>query len=99
MVLTMNYQINNNKTNTRYNYILGNNNSLYAFSIKNSINQYLKNNNPRAMHNIYQSFLGDMEKILISQCLIYTNRNKMECARILGINRGTLYKKLKHYHI
>jgi Fis family transcriptional regulator, factor for inversion stimulation protein len=101
MVLTMNYQTSNDDINTYYksNYMIGNHRSLYTFSIKNSINQYFKNNNSTAMHNVYQHFLSDIEKTLIVQCLIYTKQNKMECARILGINRGTLYKKLRHYDI
>jgi DNA-binding NtrC family response regulator len=43
--------------------------------------------------------LTDMEKLLIGATLRQTGRNITESAAILGINRSTLYEKIKKYAI
>lgn len=43
--------------------------------------------------------LTDMEKLLISATLRHTGRNITESAAILGIDRSTLYQKIKKYAI
>ena len=43
--------------------------------------------------------LADMEKLLISATLRQTGRNITESAAILGIDRSTLYEKIKKYAI
>lgn len=48
---------------------------------------------------LYQLVLGEVEKPLFNAVLNYTNGNQSEAAEILGINRGTLRKKLKSYKI
>jgi Fis family transcriptional regulator len=49
--------------------------------------------------DLYQLVLGEVEKPLFRAVLDYTNGNQCEAAEILGINRGTLRKKLKTYKI
>ena len=43
--------------------------------------------------------MGEVEKPLFRAVLIYTKGNQSEAAEILGINRGTLRKKLKTYKL
>jgi Fis family transcriptional regulator len=43
--------------------------------------------------------MGEVERPLLSAVLGYTNGNQCEAAEILGINRGTLRKKLKAYKL
>jgi Fis family transcriptional regulator len=43
--------------------------------------------------------IGEVEKPLFRAVLTYTNGNQSEAAEILGINRGTLRKKLKDYKL
>jgi len=43
--------------------------------------------------------LQDMEKVLITATLQRTNDNIKESAGILGIDRSTLYEKIKRYEI
>ena len=43
--------------------------------------------------------LADMEKLLISATLRHTGRNITESAAILGIDRSTVYQKMKKYTI
>lgn len=43
--------------------------------------------------------LADVERLLISATILHTMGNLAETASILGINRSTLYDKLKRYGI
>jgi Fis family transcriptional regulator, factor for inversion stimulation protein len=49
--------------------------------------------------DLYQLVIGEVEKPLFRAVLDYTNGNQSEAAEILGINRGTLRKKLKTYKL
>jgi Fis family transcriptional regulator, factor for inversion stimulation protein len=49
--------------------------------------------------DLYQLVIGQVEKPLFSAVLEYTNGNQSEAAEILGINRGTLRKKLRSYNL
>ena len=49
--------------------------------------------------DLYQLVLGEVEKPLFRAVLDYTNGNQSEAAAILGINRGTLRKKLRTYNL
>jgi Fis family transcriptional regulator len=43
--------------------------------------------------------IGEVERPLLNAVMSYTNGNQSEAAEILGINRGTLRKKLKTYKL
>lgn len=49
--------------------------------------------------DLYQLVIGEVEKPLLKAVLSYTNGNQSRAAEILGINRGTLRKKLKSYDL
>lgn len=49
--------------------------------------------------NLYESVIQEVEKALLSLVLNEAEGNQVKTARILGINRKTLYKKLKHYNL
>jgi Fis family transcriptional regulator len=49
--------------------------------------------------DLYDLVLGEVERPLFTAVLRYTNGNQREAADILGINRGTLRKKLKSYKL
>ena len=48
---------------------------------------------------LYQMVLGEMEKPLLETVMRQAGGNQTRAAEILGINRGTLRKKLKQYDI
>jgi len=43
--------------------------------------------------------LGEIEQPLLKTLLDYTRGNQSRASEILGINRSTLRKKLRHYKI
>jgi len=43
--------------------------------------------------------INDVEPIVIKHVLDFTNQNQSETSRILGINRGTLKKKIELYKL
>lgn len=47
--------------------------------------------------DLYQLVMGEVEKPLFKTVLSFTNGNQSAAAEILGMNRGTLRKKLKNY--
>ena len=49
--------------------------------------------------DLYQLVLGEVERPLFEAVLDYTNGNQSQAAEILGINRGTLRKKLRAYRL
>jgi len=49
--------------------------------------------------DLYQLVMSEVEKPLLVAVLDYTEGNQSEAAEILGINRGTLRKKLRTHHL
>jgi len=60
---------------------------------------YFQNLNGHKPGDLYQLVIGEVEKPLFRAVLGYTKGNQSEAAEILGINRGTLRKKLKDYKL
>jgi Fis family transcriptional regulator, factor for inversion stimulation protein len=48
---------------------------------------------------LYDLVIAEVEKPLIDFVLRHTKNNKSEAAEILGITRGTLYKKIDIYKL
>jgi len=49
-------------------------------------------------NSIYQKFLSSAERLLIKGAIEITNGNQVQAARLLGISRTTLRKKLEEYN-
>ena len=49
--------------------------------------------------DIYELFLHEIEQPLLDITMQYARGNQSRAARILGINRGTLLKKLKYCNL
>jgi Fis family transcriptional regulator len=56
---------------------------------------YFQNLNGHKPGDLYELVIGEVEKPLFRAVLGYTKGNQSEAAEILGINRGTLRKKLR----
>lgn len=48
---------------------------------------------------VYQRFLDDLEYPVITAALAATNGNQIRAAKLLGLNRNTLRKKIRHHGI
>jgi Fis family transcriptional regulator len=49
--------------------------------------------------NLYDLVMTEVETPLLMAVLEYTKNNQSKAAEILGLNRGTLRKKLKQYDL
>lgn len=68
----------------------------YVFSALKTYFEQLDGQKPA---NLHQMVIGEVEPPLLEIVLRFTNGNQSIAATILGINRATLRKKLKQYHI
>lgn len=64
-----------------------------------ALRDYFRSLNGQKPGDLYSLVIGEVEKPLLRAVLDYTNGNQSEAAEILGINRGTLRKKLKTYRL
>jgi Fis family transcriptional regulator, factor for inversion stimulation protein len=86
------------KRSTRHSKVGVRNKPLSALTDE-ALRGYFNKLNGHKPGDLYQLVLGEVEKPLFRAVLDYTNGNQSEAAEILGINRGTLRKKLRAYNL
>jgi Fis family transcriptional regulator len=64
-----------------------------------ALERYFTSLNGHAPAHLYELVLREVEEPLFRAVLDYAEGNQSRAADILGINRGTLRKKLRHYGI
>ncbi len=64
-------------------------------TVRETIKNYFKNIGNEDPVDFYSSILLQIEKPMLEFLINYTNYNQVEMAKILGIARGTIRKKLK----
>lgn len=64
-----------------------------------ALNRYFKSLNGDRPGDLYELVLGEVEAPLFKAVMDYTHGNQSQAAGILGINRGTLRKKLRTYSL
>jgi len=62
-----------------------------------ALDAYFKRLNGDRPSGLYQLVLREVEEPLFRSVMDYTDGNQMRAAAILGINRGTLRRKLEDY--
>ena len=67
--------------------------------IKTLLEDYFKDLGGHPPADLYQMVLQEIEQPLLETVLHYTRGNQSKAAAMLGLNRGTLRKKLKQYDI
>lgn len=67
--------------------------------VERAVRQYFKTLADAEPTNLYELMLAQLEKPLLSVVLEQTRGNQSKTAEILGLNRGTLRKKLKAYDL
>ena len=64
---------------------------------KTAIKNYLTQLNNVDVEDMYELVLTEIEAPMLEEVMLYTRGNQTRAAKLLGINRGTLRKKLKKY--
>ena len=64
---------------------------------EDALDYYFSSLNGDRPGDLYDLVIGEVERRLFKAVLDYTQGNQSQAAGILGINRGTLRKKLKTY--
>lgn len=64
-----------------------------------ALNDYFTSLNGDRPGDLYDLVIGEVERPLFKAVLDYTDGNQSQAAGILGINRGTLRKKLRSYSL
>jgi Fis family transcriptional regulator len=66
-------------------------------SVSLALGNYFKHLDGQPVTDVYNMVLSEVEAPLLEQVLRYTRNNQTKAAVLLGLNRGTLRKKLKQY--
>jgi len=68
-------------------------------SVQEGVEEYLQMMSDESVSGLYELVLSEVEASLLRSVLAFTNHNQSQSAEILGLNRGTLRKKLRKYHL
>jgi len=66
---------------------------------EDALNQYFESLNGDRPGDLYDLVMGEVERPLFKAVMDFTDGNQSQAADILGINRGTLRKKLRCYSL
>ena len=66
-------------------------------SVSAAVKVYLEQLDGQLGSEVYQMVLAEVEAPLLEEIMRYTRNNQTKASRMLGLNRGTLRKKLKLY--
>jgi len=67
--------------------------------VENALKDYFTHLDGQTTTNLYDMLLAEVEAPLFKATLEHTHGNQSRAAEILGLNRGTLRKKLKTYDL
>ena len=68
-------------------------------SVQQGVEEYLQMMGGEPVLDLYDMVMSEVEAPLLRSVLVFTNHNQSKSAEILGLNRGTLRKKLRKYHL
>ena len=66
-------------------------------SVTEAVRNYLEELDGQLGNDVYQMVLAEVEAPLLEEIMRYTRNNQTKASQMLGLNRGTLRKKLKQY--
>ena len=72
-------------------------NSSLRDSVTRAVKAYLEELDGQMGSEVYQMVLAEVEAPLLEEIMAYTRNNQTKASQMLGLNRGTLRKKLKQY--
>lgn len=65
--------------------------------VEKAVSNYFENLEGHDVTDVYEMVLAEVEAPLLEVVMKYTRHNQTRAANVLGLNRGTLRKKLKQY--
>ncbi len=65
--------------------------------VETAVSNYFSHLEGQDVTNVYDMVLSEVETPLLEVVMKYTRHNQTKAAEVLGLNRGTLRKKLKQY--
>ena len=68
-------------------------------AVTRTVSEYLQQLDGQLSTDVYQMVLAEVEAPLLEQIMAYTGNNQTKASLMLGLNRGTLRKKLKQYDL
>ncbi len=68
-------------------------------SVTAAVRKYLAELDGQLSTDVYQMVLAEIEAPLLTEIMAYTRNNQTRASLMLGLNRGTLRKKLKQYNL
>ncbi len=68
-------------------------------SVTVAVRRYLDELDGQLSTDVYQMVLAEIELPLLTEIMAYTRNNQTRASLMLGLNRGTLRKKLKQYNL
>ncbi|HBZ48972.1 MAG: DNA-binding transcriptional regulator Fis [Proteobacteria bacterium] len=72
-------------------------------SLRDAVNQslvtYFDQMGDEMPTGLYEMVISEVERPLLSHVMQQAQNNQCKAAQMLGLNRGTLRKKLKHYQL
>jgi len=75
------------------------NNAELRECVQKVLDDYLRDLGEYKPNNLYQLFIAEVEAPLLEAVMRHTKGNQSLAAQMLGINRGTLRKKISQYNI
>ena len=69
------------------------------YSVAEAMQRYFKDLDGQDTTDLYELVTNEVEPPLLAAVMNYTRQNQSRTAEMLGLNRGTLRKKLKQYNL
>lgn len=66
-------------------------------NVERAVSNYFEHLEGQEVTDVYEMVLTEVEAPLLEVVMKYTRHNQTKAATVLGVNRGTLRKKLKQY--
>ncbi|WP_347332412.1 DNA-binding transcriptional regulator Fis [Marinimicrobium locisalis] len=67
--------------------------------VEQAMENYFQNLDGQPVSDVYGMVMAEVEAPMLEIVLKYTRHNQTRAAQVLGLNRGTLRKKLKQYDL
>jgi Fis family transcriptional regulator len=67
--------------------------------VKQALDLYFAQLSDHDAVNLHAMVMGEIEKPLLESVLLHSGHNQTKAAKMLGLSRSTLRKKLEHYGI